>query len=119
MLSMTRTDIANYLGMAIETMSRVFACFKKRNIISVQLCYLSILDFAASNLSISLDACTKVRATTSNMKNINRYEQKLINYKFNIGQYSTPIICLNMNTRNYVSNITFSGDKIWNIINVH
>jgi CRP/FNR family transcriptional regulator len=59
MLSMTRTDIANYLGMAIETVSRIFASFQQRNIIEVQLRYLSILDFAALNKSVAIDICTK------------------------------------------------------------
>jgi CRP/FNR family transcriptional regulator len=57
MLSMTRTDIANYLGMAIETVSRVFASFQERHIIAVQLRYLSILDFAELNRSVSIDVC--------------------------------------------------------------
>jgi len=57
MLSMTRTDIANYLGMAIETVSRIFASFQQRNIIAVQLRYLSILDFAALNRSVVIDIC--------------------------------------------------------------
>lgn len=46
-LSMTRTDIANYLGMAIETVSRVFAIFQQKNIISVKHRHLIILDFKA------------------------------------------------------------------------
>lgn len=59
MLSMTRTDIANYLGMAIETVSRIFAGFQQRNIIAVQLRYLSILDFAALKSSVAIDICTQ------------------------------------------------------------
>lgn len=62
MLSMTRTDIANYLGMAIETVSRVFASFQERQIIEVQLRYLSILDFVALNRSISIDVCSQTDA---------------------------------------------------------
>lgn len=46
-LSMTRTDIANYLGMALETVSRVFAIFQLKQIISVSNRQLSILNFAA------------------------------------------------------------------------
>jgi CRP/FNR family transcriptional regulator len=57
MLSMTRTDIANYLGMAIETVSRIFASFQERHIIAVELRYLSILDFTALNRSVSIDVC--------------------------------------------------------------
>ncbi|PKG99590.1 helix-turn-helix domain-containing protein [Paraglaciecola sp. MB-3u-78] len=66
MLSMTRTDIANYLGMAIETVSRIFASFQQRNIIEVQLRYLSILDFAALNRSVAIDICTKPNTSLSN-----------------------------------------------------
>ena len=58
MLSMTRTDIANYLGMAIETVSRVFASFQQRKIIVVQLRYLSILDLAALNRGVVVDVCS-------------------------------------------------------------
>ena len=65
MLSMTRTDIANYLGMAIETVSRVFASFQERRIVSVKLRYLSILDFAALNQSISIDVCSYIDASQS------------------------------------------------------
>ncbi len=35
-LHMTRTDIADYLGMALETVSRVLGQFKRNNIISVE-----------------------------------------------------------------------------------
>lgn len=70
MLSMTRTDIANYLGMAIETVSRVFASLQQRKIIAVQLRYLSILDFSALNLSISIDVCSQDGATRSESKKI-------------------------------------------------
>jgi CRP/FNR family transcriptional regulator len=67
-LSMTRTDIANYLGMAIETVSRIFASFQERQIIAVQLRYLSILDFAALNASVVIDICshTLAKRTQSN-----------------------------------------------------
>jgi CRP/FNR family transcriptional regulator len=57
-LSMTRTDIANFLGMAIETVSRVFASFRQRNIIEVQLRYLSILDLGALNRCVAIDVCS-------------------------------------------------------------
>lgn len=59
MLSMTRTDIANYLGMAIETVSRVLASFQHRHMIAVQLRYLSILDFAALNRIVTIDVCSE------------------------------------------------------------
>tara|TARA_B110000240_G_C13503742_1_gene455061 strand:+ start:2054 stop:2785 length:732 start_codon:yes stop_codon:yes gene_type:complete len=57
MLSMTRTDIANYLGMAIETVSRVFANLQQRKIIEVELRYLTILDFTALNRCVVIDVC--------------------------------------------------------------
>ncbi|MCP4274183.1 MAG: helix-turn-helix domain-containing protein, partial [Gammaproteobacteria bacterium] len=34
-LTMTRSDIGNYLGLAIETVSRLFSQFQKREIITV------------------------------------------------------------------------------------
>jgi CRP/FNR family transcriptional regulator len=68
MLSMTRTDIANYLGMAIETVSRIFASFQQRNIIAVQLRYLSILDFDALNRSVAIDICSKLGTSRSHLK---------------------------------------------------
>ena len=71
MLSMTRTDIANYLGMAIETVSRVFASFQQRNIIMVKIRHLSILDFQALHSCMSLDFCSD---TLSNEKNIKKIE---------------------------------------------
>jgi CRP/FNR family transcriptional regulator len=68
MLSMTRTDIANYLGMAIETVSRVFASFQQRNIIAVELRYLSILNFAALNRSVAIDVCSHTGKSRSHPK---------------------------------------------------
>lgn len=59
MLSMTRTEIANYLGMAIETVSRVLAGFQQRNIIAVKLRQLSILDFSALNNCVAIDLCAQ------------------------------------------------------------
>ncbi|WP_395339400.1 helix-turn-helix domain-containing protein [Ningiella sp. W23] len=35
-LSMTRTDIASYIGMAIETLSRVLTAFQQANILSIK-----------------------------------------------------------------------------------
>ena len=43
-LSMPRQDIANYLGMAVETVSRLFASFQSENIISVDRRHITILD---------------------------------------------------------------------------
>jgi CRP/FNR family transcriptional regulator len=72
MLSMTRTDIANYLGMAIETVSRVFASFQERHIIAVQLRYLCILDFSALNRCIAIDVCSHTDAGLLNPKIVNK-----------------------------------------------
>ena len=33
---MTRTDIANYLGLAVETVSRVFSSLKQKDIIDTK-----------------------------------------------------------------------------------
>lgn len=67
-LNMTRSDIANYLGMAIETVSRVFASFQQRNIIAVQLRHLSILDFAALNRCVAVDICSNTAVRQSHSK---------------------------------------------------
>lgn len=67
-LSMTRTDIANYLGMAIETVSRIFSSFQERHIIAVQQRFLSIVDFAALNACVSIDVCAKTAANNSSSK---------------------------------------------------
>jgi CRP/FNR family transcriptional regulator len=45
-LSMTRQDLANYLGMAVETLSRTLAHLQKKNLISVQQRSIKILDQA-------------------------------------------------------------------------
>lgn len=43
-LSMPRQDIANYLGMAVETVSRLFASFQAEGIIEVDRRHIAILD---------------------------------------------------------------------------
>lgn len=43
-LSMPRQDIANYLGMAVETVSRLFASFQTEGIIDVDRRHITILD---------------------------------------------------------------------------
>jgi CRP/FNR family transcriptional regulator len=48
-LSMTRVDIANYLGMAIETISRLFTQFQNDQIIKVEKRRVSIVDFKKLN----------------------------------------------------------------------
>ena len=45
-LSMPRQDIANYLGMAVETVSRLFASFQSDGIIEVDRRHITILDMA-------------------------------------------------------------------------
>ena len=54
-LSMTRSDIANYLGMALETVSRIFASFQLKNFICVSNRQLSIVDIEALNALLSRD----------------------------------------------------------------
>jgi len=46
-LMMPRQDIANYLGMAVETVSRLFASFQSKNIIKVDRRHIAILDMAS------------------------------------------------------------------------
>jgi CRP/FNR family transcriptional regulator len=43
-LTMPRQDLANYLGMAVETLSRTLSHLQKKNIISVQRRGVKILD---------------------------------------------------------------------------
>lgn len=63
-LSMTRTDIANYMGMALETVSRVFAGFQLKQLIRVQNRQLTILDVNALNRFVTKDSCaTKIPDT--------------------------------------------------------
>ena len=45
-LSMPRQDIANYLGMAVETVSRLFASFQNEKLIAVDRRHITILDMA-------------------------------------------------------------------------
>jgi|TARA_B110000902_G_scaffold264998_1_gene348018 CRP/FNR family transcriptional regulator len=44
-LPMSRTDIGNYLGLTVETVSRVFGRFQKQNLLSVDGKEVKILDF--------------------------------------------------------------------------
>jgi len=46
-LTMTRSDIGNYLGLAIETVSRLFSQFQKKEIISVHDKLVEIINFDA------------------------------------------------------------------------
>jgi CRP/FNR family transcriptional regulator len=43
-LSMSRTDIGNYLGLTVETVSRVFGRFQKQNLLAVDNKEITILD---------------------------------------------------------------------------
>jgi len=43
-LTMTRGDIGNYLGLTVETISRLLGRFQKNEIISVQGKYITIID---------------------------------------------------------------------------
>jgi CRP/FNR family transcriptional regulator len=46
-LPMTRTDIANYLGLAVETVSRIFTALKEQQLINTEQSILTINDFTA------------------------------------------------------------------------
>jgi CRP/FNR family transcriptional regulator len=48
-LSMTRVDIANYLGMAIETVSRLFTQLQNEHIIEVEKICVKIIDLGKLN----------------------------------------------------------------------
>ena len=64
-LSMSRTDIANYLGLANETISRTFKSFQDKGIISVERRQISINNFETlkSFLQYS-DTNTSIKAAT-------------------------------------------------------
>jgi CRP/FNR family transcriptional regulator len=51
-LSMTRVDIANYLGMAIETVSRLFTQLQNEHIIKVEKRRVKIIDIGKLNLCL-------------------------------------------------------------------
>jgi CRP/FNR family transcriptional regulator len=63
-LSMTRTDIANYLGMALETVCRVLASFQLKRVISVSNRHLIILDAQVLNQILSRDSHPSSLATS-------------------------------------------------------
>ncbi|MCH4294404.1 electron transport transcriptional regulator EtrA [Shewanella sp. 3B26] len=48
-LTMTRGDIGNYLGLTVETISRLLGRFQKSGLIEVKGKYITILDFAGLN----------------------------------------------------------------------
>lgn len=62
-LSMTRTDIANYLGMALETVCRVLASFQLKRVISVSNRHLIILDTRVLNQILSKDSYYSLTAS--------------------------------------------------------
>ena len=69
-LSMSRADIANYLGLANETVSRIFKSFQDKGIISADRHQVSINDFETlkSFLQYS-DTNTSIKAATISQKN--------------------------------------------------
>lgn len=56
-LPMSRQDIGNYLGLAIETVSRLFASFQEKGILKVNRRQIIILDMGS--LSGMVEACVK------------------------------------------------------------
>lgn len=72
-LSMTRSDIANYLGMALETVSRIFASFQLKQFICVNNRYLSIVNVEALNNLLARDVFSNsaiMSLQTKNHKNV-------------------------------------------------
>ena len=68
-LSMSRIDIANYLGLAIETVSRIFKNFQNKGIISVERHQISINDFETLESFLQYDDTnTSIKAATISQK---------------------------------------------------
>ena len=68
-LSMLRSDIANYLGLAIETVSRIFKNFQNKGIISVERHQVSINDFETLKSFLQYDDTnTSIKAATISQK---------------------------------------------------
>lgn len=68
-LSMSRTDIANYLGLANETVSRIFKSFQNKGIISVERDKISINDFETLKSFLQhSDTNTSIKAATISQK---------------------------------------------------
>ncbi|MCL4113604.1 UNVERIFIED_CONTAM: hypothetical protein GTU68_001037 [Idotea baltica] len=66
-LPMTRTDIANYLGLALETVSRIFGKLIKQNVISVDHRKVSLID---------IDHLSDLAGSSCN-RNLNNPDEKL------------------------------------------
>ncbi len=56
-LPMSRQDIGNYLGLAIETVSRLFAQFQEKGVLKVNRRQISILDM--DSLKVMVEGCVK------------------------------------------------------------
>ncbi|NOR43517.1 MAG: helix-turn-helix domain-containing protein [Gammaproteobacteria bacterium] len=68
-LSMTRTDVANYLGLAMETVSRIFKVFQNKGMISVERRQVSIEDFEKlESLLQDDDTKASINASTISQK---------------------------------------------------
>jgi len=64
-LSMSRTDIANYHGLANETISRTFKSFQNKGIISVERRQISINNFETLKSFLQyIDTNTSIKAAT-------------------------------------------------------
>jgi len=58
-LTMTRTDIGNYLGMAVETVSRQFTGFQEQNIIKASRKHIEIIDLESIRRISGVMQCEK------------------------------------------------------------
>lgn len=64
MLSMSRTDIGNYLGLAVETVSRLFTRFQEERILSVDRKHILIHDLERLHVIAGRPHVTRPRATS-------------------------------------------------------
>ena len=63
---MTRQDVGNYLGLTIESISRLISKFRKQGLLAVEQRDVEVVDLAAlKRLAAGVDACTPAPAAAA------------------------------------------------------